>query len=39
MTAWIQLLTPWLLGIGSGLGIILALGLLYLRRHPEKPEK
>ena len=33
--AWITRLAPWLIGIGGMLGMTLAFGLLYLRRHPE----
>lgn len=33
--AWINGLAPWLIGIGGMLGMILSVGLLYLRRRPE----
>ena len=39
MSEWINLLAPWLLGVGGILGIALACGLIYLRRHPEGHEQ
>lgn len=36
--AWINGLAPWLIGIGGMLGMILSVGLLYLRRRPEDQE-
>ena len=38
MSEWINLLAPWLLGVGGILGMTLACGLIYLRRHPEGHE-
>ena len=35
MSEWSNLLAPWLLGVGGILGMTLACGLIYLRRHPE----
>ncbi len=36
----INLLAPWLVGIGGGVGLVLAIALLYLRRHsPSKSDR
>ena len=32
LSDWINAVAPWLIGIGGGLGIVLALAMLFLKR-------